>query len=324
MLSPEIINLLFIAFAVGLAGIITILGMANVLAGSDDISERIETYALVPEEVERRSSGWGRSSLVRLRLRINALLSFFASEEMGVRLLSANWPITETEFILIRIGSVIVGFTLGWLAIRSPISGGGFAIIAFLIPEFLLRRSIYNRRRQFESQLVDVLVLVKGAVRAGVGFLQSLDVVIQDMKAPASEEFRRVKREVSLGLPLSRALANLHARMENDDLYLLITALNINSQVGGNLSTMLEAVTFTIRERIQLFAEVRALTSMQRYSGYLLTLLPFLTAAVVFIMNPTYMSRLFEPGPFLCIPIGALILMLLGNIVIRLITRVDI
>ena len=323
-MSAEIINLLFIAFAVGLAGIVTILGLANVMAGSDDISERIEAYALVPEEVERRSSGWGRSGLVRLRLRINSLLSFFTSEEMSVRLLSANWPVTETEFILIRISSVIVGFTLGWLAIRSPISGVGFAIIAFLIPEFLLRRSIYNRRQQFERQLVDVLVLVKGAVRAGVGFLQSLDVVIQDMKAPASEEFRRVKREVCLGFPLSQALANLHARMENDDLYLLITAININTQVGGNLSTMLEAVTFTIRERIRLFAEVRALTSMQRYSGYMLTLLPFITAAVIFILNPTYMGRLFEPGPFLCIPIGALILVLLGNIVIRVISRIDI
>jgi tight adherence protein B len=248
----------------------------------------------------------------------------FASEELNLRLASANWPITETEYVLIRFWGLVAGFALGWLIFQSPISGVGFAIIAFLAPDLLLRRAIYRRRLAFERQLVDVLVLVKGAVRAGVSFLQSLDIVIQEMLPPVSEEFRRVRREVGLGLPLSQALGNLHARMENDDLFLLVTAININSQVGGNLSTMLEAVTTTIRERIRLFAEVRALTSMQRYSGYVLTLLPFMTAGILFIINPKYMSRMFEPGPVLCVPIGALIMVLLGNLVIRVMSRVEI
>jgi len=323
-MAPEIITLLAAAFAVGLAGIVTILGLANVLAGSDEVNERLETYALVPEEVQRTHGAWGRTSIIRWRLRLNSIFSVFVTAELSMRLQSANWPITETEYLLIRFWSVVAGLGLGWLAFRSPISGVGFAIIAYLIPEFLLRRSIYSRRLLFERQLVDVLVLVKGAVRAGVGFLQALDIVIQEMRAPASEEFRRVRREVGLGLPLSQALANLHARMENDDLYLLITAININSQVGGNLSTMLDAVTNTIRERIRLFSEIRALTAMQRYSGYMLTLLPFITAGVLFILNPQYMGRLFEPGIWLCIPIGALILVLLGNIMIRLLSRIDV
>jgi tight adherence protein B len=107
-------------------------------------------------------------------------------------------------------------------------------------------------------------------------------------------------------------------------LFLLITAININNQVGGNLSTMLEAVTTTIRERIRLFAEVRALSSMQRYSGYILTLLPFMTAGVIFLLNPKYMARLFEPGITLCIPIGALIMVILGNIMVRMLAKVDV
>jgi tight adherence protein B len=323
-MSPEIITLLAAAFAVGLAGIVTVLGLANVLAGSDDVSERLETYALVPDEIQRRQGRWGRSSVIRWRLRLNSMLSIFVSEALSLRLQSANWPITESEYILVRFWSVVAGLALGWLLFRSILPGIGIAIIAYLIPEFLLRRSIYTRRLLFERQLVDVLVLVKGAVRAGVGFLQSLDIVIQEMKPPVSEEFRRVRREVGLGLPLGQALANLHTRMENDDLYLLITAININSQVGGNLSTMLEAVTNTIRERIRLFSEIRALTAMQRYSGYILTLIPFITAGVIFVLNPKYMSKLFEPTIWLCIPIGALILVLLGNILIRMLSRIDV
>ena len=98
----------------------------------------------------------------------------------------------------------------------------------------------------------------------------------------------------------------------------------VSKKVGGNLSTMLDAVTNTIRDRVRLFSEVRALTSQQRFSGYLLSLLPFIVAAVLFIINPEYISRLFEPGIFLCIPIGALVLVILGNIVIRMLSKIDV
>ena len=144
------------------------------------------------------------------------------------------------------------------------------------------------------------------------------------MKPPVSEEFRRVRQEVGLGLSLGQALTNLHARMQNEDLYLVISAVNINSQVGGNLTTMLEAVTNTVRERSRLFSEIRALTSQQRFSGYILTLLPFIIVAILFIISPNYISKLFQPGAMMCIPIGALVFVLLGNIVIRMMSKMDV
>jgi tight adherence protein B len=123
---------------------------------------------------------------------------------------------------------------------------------------------------------------------------------------------------------LNQALDNLNKRMENDDLYLVVTAISINTQVGGNLITMLEAVTRTIRERVRLFAEVRVLTSQQRFNSYILTLLPFAMGALLFVINPTYMERLFEPGIFLCIPIGAGFNMILGNIIIRRMAKIEV
>jgi len=171
---------------------------------------------------------------------------------------------------------------------------------------------------------VDLLVLISGAVRAGFSLLQSIEVVVKEMKPPVSEEFRRVMRETGLGVSLPEALRNLAARMENGDLNLVITAIEIQYQVGGNLATMLSAVTETIRERVRLFGEVRVLTTQQRYTGYLLSVLPFFIGAMMFILNPEYMRRLFEPGPLLCIPIGALIGILLGHIVIRRIARIEV
>jgi len=323
-MSADLLTIGAIVLVVMLAGGMGFLSIMNLAVGQDEVSERLGAYAFVPDLAMQRDGDRRRSSLIRLRLRLNTMLSMLSSEELSLKLATANWQITESEYIVLRIaGTVVAGGLGGWL-FRSIFSGVGFALLAYLIPVFLLQRSIHNRRLKFERQLVDVLVLVKGAVRSGYSFLQSLDVVVQEMSAPASEEFRRVRREVGLGLPLSQALLNMHARMQNDDLYLVVTAVNINSQVGGNLTTMLEAVTTTIRERIRLFSEIRALTSQQRYSGYLLTLLPFVVTAVLFIINPGYIGPLFQPGPYICLPIGALIMVLLGNIAIRMLARIDV
>jgi tight adherence protein B len=307
-----------------LAGGVAIIGLVSVIQGTNSVNERLEVYAMIPEVGQTSTSEQRKARLIRYRLRLNNMLSVFASEKLSLQLNSANWPISETEFILIRIWLVLVGLIAGWLVFKTPISGIGFAVIAYLLPGFILQRAIHNRQTKFQRQLIDVLILVNGAVGAGYSLLQSLDVVIQEMRAPASEEFRRVRREIGLGLPMNQALENLHQRMQSDDLYLVITAININSQVGGSLTTMLDAVTQTIRERIRLFGEIRAITSQQRYSSYILTLLPFFITGALFIMSPDYIKELFVPGITLCFPIGALIFVLLGNIVVQRLTKIDV
>jgi tight adherence protein B len=323
-MSPNLYILLPLGFAITFTGVIALLSLGFSLSSGKEVSERLEAYAYTPDPAPRRDASQIRNRMSRLRFRLNSMLSVFSSEELSLRLASANWPITETEYILIRIWSTVAGFILGWLLSRSVLPGIGLAVIAFLLPSIILNRSITQRRTKFDKQLVDVLVLITGAVRAGYSFLQSLDVVVQEMQAPVSDEFRRVRREVGLGLPLSQALLNLHARMQNEDLYLVITAVNINMQVGGNLANMLEVVTGTIRERSRLFCELRALTSQQRFSGYVLTLLPFIIVAFLFVVSPEYISRLFQPGALICIPVGALVLIILGNISVRMMSKIEV
>jgi tight adherence protein B len=319
----EMFILMAVAGGVVVTGLILLAGLVYRLVSGTDLSERLETFAEVPDATPKYAANRMRTRVNRLRLRLNTMMSVFSSDALSLRLLSASWPITETEYLLIRIWGTVAGLVIGWLAFRSIYPGLGLAVIAFLVPPIILNWSINQRRVKFEKQLIDVLVLITGAVRSGYSFLQALDVVIQEMKPPVSDEFRRVRREVGLGLPLAQALTNLHARMQNDDLYLVITAVNINSQVGGNLATMLEVVTSTIRERMRLFSEIRALTSQQRYSGYLLTFLPFIVTAILFIISPDYISRLFQPGLIMLVPITALILVILGNIFIRMLAKVE-
>jgi tight adherence protein B len=303
---------------------LVIYGLRDVFFAGQDIGSRLATYVTLPDESSLIQAGKRRrASLVRIRLRMNNMLSGLASEKLNLQLISANWPITETEFVLIRIIGTILAFILGMLVSRMVVSGLGLAVIVFFVPDLLLKRAISQRQLNFGKQLVDVLILMTGAVRAGYSLPQAIEVVSKELKPPASDEFRRVRHEIGLGLSLSQALTNLVARMENDDLYLAVTAININSQVGGNIVTMLEAVTETIRERVRLFSEVRVLTAQQRFGSYILTFLPIGMAAALFFINPEYMMRLFEPQ-ILCIPIGAVIMVIAGNFVVRRLAKIEV
>jgi tight adherence protein B len=241
---------------------------------------------------------------------------------MQHRLIAANWSITVSEFGVLRIGATLLAFMLGLLIFRGILPGAGFAVLAYLVPGFLLFRGIQARRRQFQMQLIDALTLIRGAVASGYSFQQSLSVVIQELSPPTSDEFRQVRREVELGMPLSRALENMAERMESDDFNLVVTVVLTNLQLGGSLTTILNVVMETIRERIALFSEIRALTAYANFASYLLTLLPFVTVVILAVMSPLYWERLFEPGATRYVLIYALCSLLVGNVMLRRIGKV--
>ena len=257
------------------------------------------------------------SLLESIRRGINRLFSFINSEEMKKKIIQADWPLSVTEYFLIQYSVMILGFLLIWLITSQPISGIGFALIAFFTPGIILSRQVRKRQKLFQDQLLDALTLITGAVRVGFSFLQSLDVAIKELAEPASREFAEVKREMELGVPLSDSLVGLSERMKSDDLFLVVTAININAQVGGNLTVILEAIIDTISERIRLLGEVRVLSSYARYSSYLLSGLPFITAGLIFLFNPDYISQLFIPGIGRYILGVALTFILVGNVWIR-------
>jgi tight adherence protein B len=303
---------------------LSVLSLRSALAGSDDMRHRIQTYVTLPDLTVRPERSRSRTRLTWLRVRLNAMLSGLGSENLTLQLARSSWRLTVPEFFMARLGLTAAGFLLGWLIFRSPLSGMALALVAYMVPGILLQRNISRRQIAFAKQLSDVLSLLSGGVRAGYSLLQAIEVVVREIKPPASEEFARVVKEVGLGIRLPEALANLATRVQNPDLDLVVTAIDIQYQVGGNMAVMLAAVTETIRERMRLFGEVRVITTQQRYTSYLLTGLPVFIAALMFMINPKYMSRLFEPGPLLCIPIGAAVGILLGHLVIQRIIRLEV
>lgn len=308
---------------VGLAGVVFVLLRSGGSGG--EMQERIAVYATVPEYIQLQASSRTNPRIFRLRRRLNSMLSALGTEDLNLQLMRADWKITSTEYILIRLGVMLAGFVAGWMIFGSLLSGLALSILANLLPGILLRRSATRRQIKFEGQLVDVLVLITGAVKTGFSLLQALEVVVREMQPPASEEFRRVHNEVGLGLSLSQALDNLSTRMENQDLDLVVTAVKIHNQVGGNLSTMLEAVTETVRERDRLFREARVITTQQRYTSYLISLLPVVIGLLIFMLNPDYMMQMFTSGIYyLMIPILAVMGVIAGHFVLQRITKIEV
>jgi tight adherence protein B len=321
-MNTTLLIVIILSFFILVVGGFSVLGLISTLIFSGgNLQDRFEAYAVLPETQQDQDSTSRNQRFTRMRVQLNFYMSRFASRQLNDDLLSANWRISVSEFILIRLGVTILAFILGWLLIGSLLSGLGLAILTYLVPGTLLRRSLQQRRIRFANQLVDVLVLITGAVRSGYSLLQALDLVVEEAKAPASEEFRRVTRQVGLGISLSDALDNLAIRMENPDLTLVVTSININNQVGGNMSVMLETVTETIRDRMRLFGEIRVLTTHQRFTGYLLTILPFIVGGLLFFINPDYMEGLFT---ITCVPVGAVVMVLLGNLIVRQMLKVEV
>jgi tight adherence protein B len=310
-----------------LLGLILVIVWLSRNAPGSQMKGRLDKFVqgdVIRNEIEAWDEGPGRltSAVGKFRSWLNAALTGLSSETLQVKLSSAYWPITDIEFIVIRILAAIFGLIFGWIVMRHILGGLFFAVLFIIIPPVILDRSIANRQNKFHNQLLDVLILIKGAVQAGYSLLQSLDLALKELPTPSSEEFGRVLREVRFGFPIEQALTNLAERMENDDLQIVVTAIIINTQVGGNLSTVLEATIDTIRGRMQLMSEVRSLTSYARYVGNFLSFLPFIAGILIFMVTPNYFNTVLDSLLVQIIFAMALMGIIIGNVWIRRIARV--
>lgn len=283
-----------------------------------DLGERFATsvaMANLNRVVERRD--WG-SNLAR-------------------ELARADVALKPSEFLAIRFAA-IVGVPLAMVVLSplvsvlsSPILWLVGIIIGWWVPKFWLGRRKSGRLKAFNSGLSDTIMLLANSLRAGSSFLQSVEMVCREAQPPISTEFSRVIREVNLGLPLDDALANLGRRMKSDDLDLMITAIAIQHQVGGNLAEILDTIAFTIRERVRIKGEIRTLTAQQRMSGYVVGFLPIALVLLLSVIAPTFMAPMLQKPPeLLGQPAGLFILgfgglmMGIGFILIRRIVDIEV
>ena len=241
---------------------------------------------------------------------------------LAAALSQADLPLTVSEFVLIVLLAGFLGSVLGMLR-GGALLGLGLGFMLAVIPIVYLRSRQAKRKRQFTEQIPDVLTMLVGSLRAGHGMSQALGVLVDQLPPPASVEFRRVTRAISLGVPTQRALNDMADRVGSDDLDLVVTAINVQFELGGNLTQTLETIAETVRDRIRMKRQIRVLTSQQRLTGYILALLPVGLAVVLNLLNPEFMRPLFERR-FLWFPILGLLMVIAGFLVIRRIVDIEV
>jgi tight adherence protein B len=235
----------------------------------------------------------------------------------------ANLKLRVAEYYYIRIGaSLALGVIL--FVFRDPLSGVVGFLIGYMLPRFWVGRRISGRLSAFNKQLPDTITLLSNSLRAGSSFLQSIELVSREGGPPMSEEMGRVVREVNLGLGMEEALHNLVRRIKSDDLDLMVTAIGIQQQVGGNLAEILDTIAFTIRERVRIKGEINTLTAQGRVSGYLVAFLPIGLGVALNAINPAFMAPLFtETIGRILMGVGA-VMMTIGFLAIRKITDIKV
>jgi tight adherence protein B len=219
---------------------------------------------------------------------------------------------------------VSLGLGVLLFVLRDPLSGVIGFVLGYMLPRFWVGRRIGARLGTFNKQLPDTTTLLSNSLRAGSSFLQSIELVSREGAPPMSEEMGRVVREVNLGLGMEEALNNLVRRIKSEDLDLMVTAISIQQQVGGNLAEILDTIAFTIRERVRIKGEINTLTAQGRVSGYLVAFLPIGLGAALNAINPAFMQPLFTQSiGRILIGVGA-VMMTIGFMAIRKITDIKV
>ncbi|MBT1001582.1 type II secretion system F family protein [Paenarthrobacter sp. DKR-5] len=228
----------------------------------------------------------------------------------------AGLKLRPADFIVIvaapAVVLALVGVTLG-----GPLVGLLFAILAAVAAKLVLGVLASRRRAAFNDQLDDSLQLMASGLRAGHSLLRAVDALATEADAPTSEEFARIINETRLGRDLGEALDAAAARMQSEDFLWVAQAIAIHREVGGNLAEVLDQVGQTIRERNQIRRQIKALSAEGRMSAVVLGGLPFGMGAVLFVISPSYISKLVEtPIGLVLLAIGA-VLLVIGSLWLR-------
>lgn len=325
-------SLIILGGAVLVAVVLIVIGIFTSRSEQNLVEERLgaiqqSTYEPFVPDDEDASSLKSNEPGAALQALDNILSERTFGKKWRKQLSRADLKLTVAEFFALHFICLTGGFAAGYFIIfrGDLIFSVAAAFIGFFAPRIFVSRKISKRLIQFEQQLPDTLSLWVNALRSGYSVLQAMEAISRDAPEPTKTEFRRVVQEVQLGIDVDDALAHLLERVESEDLDLVITAVNIQREVGGNLSEILETIGTTIRERIKLKGEIRVLTSQGRITGLLISLLPIGLAFLLNAINPGYMGQMFENRLCGWPMVGAALALIgIGSALIQKIVDIDI
>jgi tight adherence protein B len=313
---------LILPLVLGAGILFTTVGVVRLLSTRNAaVSSRLEQYAARDEGLASPSGGQG----VQIATSVNQIIrkQKFAAN-LATQLARADLKLTVPEYVLINIASTLLAFLFMLLLKRDIFLSLVAAVAGYFIPRIWMRRRQSKRVKDFNNQLGDTITLLSNSLRSGYSLLQSMETVARELAPPMSVEFDRVVREIGLGLTYEQAMNNMLRRVPSDDLDLMITAINVQHEVGGNLAEILETIGHTIRERVRIQGEIRVLTTQQIGTGIIIGSLPFAIALILYFINAKYVLSMFKEPCGWAMIATIFILILSGYAVIRKIVSIDV
>jgi len=235
----------------------------------------------------------------------------------------ADMPVTYEELFVMKL---MAAFSIGFLLFA--LTRNGFIVLLvvvgiWMLPNLILKSRKKNKIKAFDEQLNEGLVMISNALKAGYSFLQALAVAADETQDPFSKEFKTLLKELSLGMPMEDGLSNLMDRVPSEDLKLIVNAILIQKDIGGNLSEILENIADTIRERQRIKNEINTLTAQGKLSGMIIMAMPFFLGAVIYLFDNDYILSLFTTLLGRVLLVAALISQVLGWLFIRKIVNIE-
>lgn len=238
-------------------------------------------------------------------------------------LIKAGIPLKGEEFIVIQLMMSALFIVLTYRLTNSFFISFCFSFLGFIVSKYIVTFKKNKRIKKFNDQLGDTIVLLSNSLKVGHSFVQSVATASQEMPEPISKEFGKFLHEIRLGVTTEDAFKNFLDRVESDDLELLITAVNIQRQTGGNLADILDTISKTIRERIKIKGEIKTLTAQGRLSGIIVALLPFALAGVISIIDPEYVRPLYTSKIGILLLSIAIVNETIGYLIIKKIVKIE-
>ncbi len=311
--------ILLAAFSIFIGVLAFFVGVKQLFEPTERIDERLAEISIGEPKRQKKATGHKSKALdaIANKLKLTPHL------EKQLELAYIN-NYTAGEWLGLQVGAMFASFIIGAIVLHQLSLGIMTALLIYVLLNFYLKRRHASRRKQFQAQLTNVLTMLVSSLRAGYGTIYALKLVTSEMPPPSSQEFKRVVQEITLGYSMIESLEHLVERMASDDLDLVVTAIGIQSEVGGNLAEILSSIAATIEERIRLKQEVKVMTSQQRMSGFVVGGMPVVLGVILTFINPDYMSGLLTPGPARIILVSSITMVIVGFVVIQKVLQVDI
>ncbi|MBN1905179.1 MAG: type II secretion system F family protein [Deltaproteobacteria bacterium] len=238
-------------------------------------------------------------------------------------LIASNVPMALDRLLTYSLGIGII-FVLPVVVIfRSPYPVIPALILGMTLPFLYIMYRKKKREETLVEQLPDALDMIVRALRVGQSVDGALQEVARSFLPPMGSEIKKIYDEMTMGLPFEKAFRNFEKRFSKiPEVKILTTAFIIQRETGGNLTTVLEGVAQTVRERFQLKRQIQVLTAEGRLSAIILGLLPFAFLLIALLFNSKYISLLFTHPMGKKLLFLAVLLELSGFVIMRIISRI--